>query len=1053
MSKEANQPDPDWIVALDKPPRDRTRNDLYVIFLRLQKLEAFTNLPSSLFLQICQCAFYEALDEEVVLFRQGDHGCNWYFVLSGKLECTTTEIKNRKKTFHCKVLSGGANLGQCLLDHRAHSVTVVTKEWCELLRIEKRDLTRLWEVNRPGLEKLLSFRSAEVLQNNGPHAIWKKSQDRQKLNVSDQRSRSPSPQRKSPTAWKPSEKKRLSPSPSIKMSIKKLHHAGFVLRTLILDRSPSLIRDHKVGSRTYRRCMVGSEMVDWILQQSPPSIIKCRLHVVGMWQALLEENALSHVGRELPFADNHQLYRFQEDHLGLESQPNPVEVQRAEEDWIDTLNFLTKICSDALMRLILKKPPHDRDVEELEIIYEELLHIKALAHLSTMVKRELAKVLIIETIEKEGTTRESRMRELPNAAWFSKALYVKLTYNAKKEDRDPLLIDDNWGCHLSVTFCTASSIVFGDEVAIKALRVKENVLFHQGDEGYSWYIILRGSVNVIKYGQGVVCVLNEGDDFGKLALVNDAPRAATIVVREENCQFLRVDKQDFNRILKNVEANTVRLKEHGKDVLVLQTVFLNKRTSSPTGNSTVQSTSKTSVNADEDFVIAKKKKVASFVDFWNVVANSSFSESGSVRDFLETLTLDAQEDTRTNPELQESLTKIQRLVEKLRRDEEYKQIHTWEVQKQGLSEFRRPSSDATGSKQRIPIRIHDDAIFRVFCADHTYTTLRTSVTTSVKQIINSVSEKMCLGGHDLVLCEVKSCGERVTFRSDDICITSRLSCNGQIFISPREHLDALTPLPSQDGPEEGTIAILETLDSREFAHQLTLYDFELFKCIHEYELIYSNFGRHNFPGCITANLDLFIRRFNEIQYWVATEILLAINMHKRVQLLKKLLKVALYCRDLQNINAFFAIMMGIGNTAVSRLAQTWEKLPAKFKRLHTELESHMDPTRNHRTYRLWVAKLSPPMIPFMPLLLKDLTFIHDGNKNYFDGLVNFEKMHLIASSIRLMKFSRSEPYSPDSGALVKNIQEIKQYVRNLHVIDNQKLLNQLSNRLEPPKTI
>lgn len=565
----------------------------------------------------------------------------------------------------------------------------------------------------------------------------------------------------------------------------------------------------------------------------------------------------------------------------------------------------------------------------------------------------------------------------------------------------------------------------------------------------------------------------------------------------------------------NVEANTVRLKEHGKDVLVLQTVFLNKRTSSPTGNSTVQrysvmagvpekileylmetridgnpdevdtlledfllthiifmpvpklcksllnhyhseclsSTSKTSVNADEDFVIAKKKKVASFVDFWNVVANSSFSESGSVRDFLETLTLDAQEDTRTNPELQESLTKIQRLVEKLRRDEEYKQIHTWEVQKQGLSEFRRPSSDATGSKQRIPIRIHDDAIFRVFCADHTYTTLRTSVTTSVKQIINSVSEKMCLGGHDLVLCEVKSCGERVTFRSDDICITSRLSCNGQIFISPREHLDALTPLPSQDGPEEGTIAILETLDSREFAHQLTLYDFELFKCIHEYELIYSNFGRHNFPGCITANLDLFIRRFNEIQYWVATEILLAINMHKRVQLLKKLLKVALYCRDLQNINAFFAIMMGIGNTAVSRLAQTWEKLPAKFKRLHTELESHMDPTRNHRTYRLWVAKLSPPMIPFMPLLLKDLTFIHDGNKNYFDGLVNFEKMHLIASSIRLMKFSRSEPYSPDSGALVKNIQEIKQYVRNLHVIDNQKLLNQLSNRLEPPKTI
>jgi len=155
-------------------------------------------------------------------------------------------------------------------------------------------------------------------------------------------------------------------------------------------------------------------------------------------------------------------------------------------------------------------------VDDLEIIYEELIHIKALSHLSTTVKRELAGVLIFESHAKGGT-----------------------------------------------------------------------VLFNQGEEGTSWYIILKGSVNVVIYGKGVVCTLHEGDDFGKLALVNDAPRAASIVLREDNCHFLRVDKEDFNRILRDVEANTVRLKEHDQDVLVLEKVPAGNRASNQ-GNSQPQ---------------------------------------------------------------------------------------------------------------------------------------------------------------------------------------------------------------------------------------------------------------------------------------------------------------------------------------------------------------------------------------------------------------------------------------------------------------------------------
>lgn len=44
---------------------------------------------------------------------------------------------------------------------------------------------------------------------------------------------------------------------------------------------------------------------------------------------------------------------------------------------------------------------------------------------------------------------------------------------------------------------------------------------------------------------------------------------------------------------------------------------------------------------------------------------------------------------------------------------------------------------------------------------------------------------------DLVLVEVKSNGERFVFKDDDISIPTALSINGRIFVSPRDHQDAL----------------------------------------------------------------------------------------------------------------------------------------------------------------------------------------------------------------------------------------------------------------------
>lgn len=43
---------------------------------------------------------------------------------------------------------------------------------------------------------------------------------------------------------------------------------------------------------------------------------------------------------------------------------------------------------------------------------------------------------------------------------------------------------------------------------------------------------------------------------------------------------------------------------------------------------------------------------------------------------------------------------------------------------------------------------------------------------------------------------------------------------------------------------------------------------------------------------ITANLDVFLRRFNEVQYWIVTELVSTPSLSKRVGLVRKFIKLA-----------------------------------------------------------------------------------------------------------------------------------------------------------------
>uniref|UniRef100_A0A8V5H7Y6 Uncharacterized protein n=1 Tax=Melopsittacus undulatus TaxID=13146 RepID=A0A8V5H7Y6_MELUD len=424
-------------------------------------------------------------------------------------------------------------------------------------------------------------------------------------------------------------------------------------------------------------------------------------------------------------------------------------------------------------------------------------------------------------------------------------------------------------------------------------------------------------------------------------------------------------------------------------------------------------------------------------------------EEESAGKVIKELYLLIMKDTSLYRDLEDEILKLHRLVETV----ELKVAdETPPPNKQVKPLFRHFRRIDSCLQTRVAFRGSDEIFCRVYMPDHSYVTIRSRLSASVQDILASVTEKLQYSEEQstredtLILVTVASSGEKAVLQPSEECVFTTLGINSHLFACTRDTFDSLVPLPEEIQVVPGDTEI-HRAEPEDIANHLTAFHWELFRCIHELEFVdyvfHGERGRRE-----TANLELLLQRCSEVQHWVGTELLLCEALGKRAQLLKKLIKIAAICKQNQDMLSFYAIVIGLNNAAISRLRLTWEKLPGKFKNLFRKFENLTDPCRNHKMYREVLAKMKPPLIPFVPLILKDLTFLHEGSKTLLDGLVNVEKLHCIAEKVRTIRKYRSRPLCLELEASPSQLQT-KAYVRQLRVIDNQNLLFELSFKLEP----
>ncbi|XP_017030512.1 guanine nucleotide-releasing factor 2 isoform X6 [Drosophila kikkawai] len=182
----------------------------------------------------------------------------------------------------------------------------------------------------------------------------------------------------------------------------------------------------------------------------------------------------------------------------------------------------------------------------------------------------------------------------------------------------------------------------------------------------------------------------------------------------------------------------------------------------------------------------------------------------------------------------------------------------------------------------------------------------------------------------------------------------------------------------------GSSSGLLDLKSLEIAEQMTLLDAELFQRIEIPEVLL--FAKDQCEEK-SPNLNKFTEHFNKMSYWARSKILRLQDAKEREKHVNKFIKIMKHLRKMNNYNSYLALLSALDSGPIRRLE--WQKGITEEVRSFCAL---IDSSSSFRAYRQALAETNPPCIPYIGLVLQDLTFVHVGNQDYLSkGVINFSK--------------------------------------------------------------
>ena len=178
----------------------------------------------------------------------------------------------------------------------------------------------------------------------------------------------------------------------------------------------------------------------------------------------------------------------------------------------------------------------------------------------------------------------------------------------------------------------------------------------------------------------------------------------------------------------------------------------------------------------------------------------------------------------------------------------------------------------------------------------------------------------------------------------------------------------------------------------EIARQLSLIEFRLFEAIKPSELFRCAWAKKNSEQN-SPNVLKLTKFFNDVSYWIASEIVTTPTLEKRVEVIVRTIQLGEYMLALNNYNGLMEVYCALNMASIQRLKETWAQVPEMYLLKLKGIAHLFKPSQNYKNYRSIVRDTLPPLIPFQGVYQSDLTmFAETPDKIEKNGNINFEKM-------------------------------------------------------------